>query len=172
MLKVCCIAWFWGEKCFESSKSTRVPTVGYMLVLLYHFRTETHLILSISITTGYRTYFTSAHWAWEMFYSEKEMRRTRNTNELKHKHLKKSSIPLKSVLIIYCETYLGLVHSNFNSNKHTDISPMWFFFFFCLFFNHFASSTLNAISLRMQSIALYSKNGWENLRHDSQVATC
>lgn len=125
MFRVCFRAWFWREKCFESSKSTGVPVVGYIPALLHRFTTETHLIVSILFTRGYRTYFTSAHWAWEMFPDEKETRRTRNTNDLKHKHLTNSSFPLKPVLIMYCEIYLGFVQSNFNSNKHVWISSIF-----------------------------------------------
>lgn len=120
------------------------------------------MILSILITRGHRS-FTSTHWAWEMFYSENEMRRTRNMNEPKQKHWINSSFPSKSVLITHCKIHLGWDLSNLNSNKYIytcsiiTTTGLVVIFIFGLFFNYLASRALHATPLRMLSLALYSK---------------
>lgn len=124
---------------------------------MYRFIKKTHFILSILITGEYRNYFMSAHWAWEMFYHEKEMGRTRNIIELKRKYLLKFFFYFKIIFITkYVHARSIVILIQINTPIFVPSLPLQDMIFE-LIFNYFARSILHAVPLRMPSTALYSK---------------
>lgn len=92
-----------------------------------------------------------------MFYHEKEMGRTRNTIELKHKYLLKFLLSFKIIFIIkYVCARSIVILIQINTPMFVPSLPLQDMIFE-LFFNYFARSMLHAIPLRMPSTALYSK---------------
>lgn len=139
---------------------------------MYRFIKKTHFILSILITGEYRNYFMSAHWAWEMFYHEKEMGRTRNIIELKRKYLLKFFFYFKIIFITkYVHARSIVILIQINTPIFVPSLPLQDMIFE-LIFNYFARSILHCCSFKDAIYSFIFQNGWENLYRDSQVATC